>query len=69
MAIVQIILSVAIIALILLQQRSSGMTGLLGGTGEGVYQTRRGIEKTALRLTVILSVAFVAVALYQLLHS
>jgi protein translocase SecG subunit len=44
-AIVQIILSVVIITLILLQERSSGMSGLLGGSGEGYYQARRGMEK------------------------
>jgi protein translocase SecG subunit len=69
LAIFQIILSIAIITLILLQQRSAGTTGLLGGGGEGVYQTRRGMEKTAFYATIILSVLFVVLALYQLIHS
>ena len=68
-AIFQIILSVAIIALILLQQRSAGTTGLLGGGGEGVYQTRRGMEKMAFYATIVLSVLFIALALYQLIKS
>jgi protein translocase SecG subunit len=68
-AIFQIILSIAIITLILLQQRSAGTTGLLGGGGEGVYQTRRGMEKMAFYATIVLSVVFVALALYQLIHS
>lgn len=68
-AIIQIILSVAIVTLILLQQRSAGTSGLLGGGGDGVYQTRRGMEKMSFYGTIILSVVFVALALYQLLHS
>ena len=65
-AIIQILLSIAIITLILLQQRSAGGSGLLGGSGEGVYQTRRGMEKMAFRATIVLCVLFIALALYQL---
>lgn len=68
-AIIQILLSIAIITLILLQQRSAGSTGLLGGGGEGFYQARRGMEKTAFYATIVLSVVFVVLALYQLIHS
>jgi protein translocase SecG subunit len=65
-AIIQIILSVLIITLILLQERSSGMSGLMGGSGEGYYQARRGMEKLIFYSTIILSVAFVGLAVYQL---
>lgn len=66
LAIIQIVLSVAIIALILLQERSSGMSGLLGGGGEGYYQARRGMEKMVFYATIVLTIVFVALALYQL---
>jgi protein translocase SecG subunit len=65
-AIIQIILSVLIITLILLQERSSGMSGLLGGDGGGYYQARRGMEKLVFYASIVLSVAFVALAVYQL---
>lgn len=65
-AVVQIILSALIITLILLQERSSGMSGLMGGSGEGYYQARRGMEKLVFYATIVLSVAFVALAIYQL---
>jgi protein translocase SecG subunit len=65
-AIIQIILSVVIITLILLQERSSGMSGLLGGDGGGYYQARRGMEKLIFYATIVLSVAFVGLAVYQL---
>jgi preprotein translocase subunit SecG len=65
-AIIQIILSVVIITLILLQERSSGMSGLLGGSGEGYYQARRGMEKIIFYSTIVLAVVFVVLAIYQL---
>jgi preprotein translocase subunit SecG len=65
-AIIQIVLSVVIITLILLQERSSGMSGLLGGSGEGYYQARRGMEKFIFYSTIVLAVIFVALAVYQL---
>ena len=65
-AIIQIVLSVLIITLILLQERSSGMSGLLGGSGEGYYQARRGMEKIIFYSTIVLAVVFVALAIYQL---
>jgi protein translocase SecG subunit len=65
-AIIQIILAVIIITLILLQERSSGMSGLLGGSGGGFYQARRGIERVIFYSTIVLSIVFVLLALYQL---
>jgi len=65
-AIIQIILAVVIITLILLQERSSGMSGLLGGDGGGYYQARRGMEKTVFYSTIVLSVVFVFLAVFQL---
>ena len=65
-SIIQVVLAVAIIALILLQERSSGMSGLLGGDGGGFYQARRGMEKTIFYATIVLIVAFVALAVYRL---
>jgi protein translocase SecG subunit len=65
-AIIQIILSILIIVLILLQERSSGMSGLLGGDGGGFYQARRGMEKAVFYATIVLVVAFVVLAIYQL---
>lgn len=64
----QIIVSVALVVLILLQERSGGVSGLLGGgDGGGFYQTRRGFQKMAFYLTVICAVAFVGLAVAELL--
>jgi protein translocase SecG subunit len=66
--VIQIILAIIIIGLILLQERSSGMSGLFGGGGdEGYYQTRRGMEKFIFLATIVAAIIFVALAVWQLL--
>lgn len=65
-SIIQIILAVAIITLILLQERSSGISGLLGGEGGGYYQARRGVEKVIFYSTIALVIIFVCLAVYRL---
>ena len=59
---VQIIVSIAIIALILLQVKGSGLGNIFGGDG-GVYRTRRGVEKTMFQATVGLSIFFFVISL------
>ena len=63
--IITIILSIIITALILLQGRGAGLGSAWGGGGE-FYQTRRGVEKITLRLTVIFIVIFLAVSIANL---
>ncbi len=60
--IIQIILSITIITLVLLQAKGAGLGGIFGGDG-GVYRTRRGIEKTMYQATIGLSVGFFFMAL------
>jgi preprotein translocase subunit SecG len=62
----QIILATALIASILLQQRGTGLGGAFGGEVTA-YRSRRGIERTLFRLTVVLAVLFVAFNLLNLL--
>jgi preprotein translocase subunit SecG len=66
--VVQIIVSVALIAIILLQGKKGGVGGLLGGDS-GVYRTRRGLEKTLHNLTIILVVTFFITSLLNVLVS
>lgn len=55
--VVNIILSLGIVALILLQGKGAGLGSAWGGGGE-MYQTRRGVEKITMRLTYVLIVLF-----------
>ena len=67
LAIAQVIVSALIIILILLQERSGGFSGLLGGGEGAVYQTRRGLEKWIFGATIVLAIVFVGLAVWQLL--
>lgn len=62
--IIQIILSITIIFILLLQGKGAGLGGIFGGDG-GVYRTRRGVEKTLHQVTIALSVIFFVVALFS----
>jgi preprotein translocase subunit SecG len=61
-----VILAVALIAAILLQQRGTGLGGAFGGEVTA-YRSRRGIERTLFRLTIVLAVLFVVFSLLSLL--
>ncbi|MBI2028918.1 preprotein translocase subunit SecG [Candidatus Gottesmanbacteria bacterium] len=55
--VVQIIISVLLAVVILMQSQGSGMGASFGGGGE-FYRSRRGLEKLLMRLTIILAVIF-----------
>ena len=61
----QIVLSVALILIVLLQVRGGGLGGIFG-TPSGVYRTRRGLEKTLFRLTIALATVFLVISLLRL---
>ncbi len=65
--IIQITVSAVLVVLILLQERSAGLSGIMGGEGGAFYQTRRGLEKIIFIATIILSVVFIGLAVFQLL--
>ena len=68
LAIAQIIVSILLIVLVLIQERSSGLSGILGTGGEGgSYHTRRGLEKIIFWGTILLAVSFVGLAFANLL--
>jgi preprotein translocase subunit SecG len=62
----QMILAIALMASILLQQRGTGLGGAFGGEVTA-YRSRRGIERTLFRMTVVLAVLFVSFSLLNLL--
>jgi len=61
--IAQIILAIVVILAILLQVRGGGLGGIFG-TQTGMYRTKRGIEKTLFRFTIILIVIFILVSIF-----
>lgn len=61
--IIQIILSVVLIVGILMQSKTSGLSGAFGGddTG-GSFQTRRGLEKTIFHATLGIAILFAVIS-------
>ncbi|MBU1178941.1 preprotein translocase subunit SecG [Patescibacteria group bacterium] len=59
LAIIQIVISVLLVATILLQQQGAGLSGLFGGGGES-YHTKRGFEKILFISTIVLAFLFLA---------
>lgn len=63
--IIQIVLSILLAVLILIQSKGSGLSPLGGKIG--IYSTKRGIEKLFFNLTIILAVLFFVSSLVQLI--
>ncbi len=61
LSVAQIILSIALILVILLQVRGGGLGGIFG-QADTVYRTKRGVEKTLFQLTIVLTVLFVIIS-------
>ncbi|OLD33662.1 MAG: preprotein translocase subunit SecG [Chloroflexi bacterium 13_1_40CM_2_67_6] len=59
----QLIIAIAVATSILLQARGTGLSSTFGGESTA-YRSRRGLERTLFRLTVILIVLFVAISLW-----
>ena len=53
-----IIISIALIASVILQNKGVGLGGLTGSDTGGVFTARRGIEKTLFLITIGLAVVF-----------
>lgn len=63
--IANIVSSIVVVVLILLQGRGAGLGSAWGGGGE-MFQTRRGIEKVTLRLTVVFIIIFFVISIVNL---
>lgn len=66
---IQIILSVILITLILLQRTGAQVGGAFGGSDNfsSAFHTRRGAEKTLFTTTIIISILFAISALVSLI--
>lgn len=62
---IQIILSVVLILVILLQQKGAGLGGVFGGTSN-IYSTKRGIDKILFYTTIVVSILFFGFSLLRL---
>jgi protein translocase SecG subunit len=65
--IAQSIISALLVIVILFQQRGTALGSAFGGGGE-VYSTRRGFQKNLLWITVVLTIAFIVLAILNLAY-
>jgi len=63
--IAQIVVATALIIAVLLQVRGGGLGGIFG-TQTGMYRTKRGVEKTLFRFTIVLVVIFIIISIFAL---
>lgn len=63
---IQIVIAVALMASILMQHRGTSLGGAFGGEGN-VYRSRRGAEKFLFYVTIVLAIAFVGLAVVNIL--
>ncbi len=60
--IAQVVIAIAVGSSILLQARGTGLSSTFGGESTA-YRSRRGLERTLFRLTVVLIAVFVLISL------
>lgn len=63
-----IAISISLVAIILLQQKSSALGSMGGqdGGGDEITQTRRGAEKVLHQMTILLVIVFMGSAIYKM---
>ena len=64
--IIQLISAIALIIAILMQNRGSGLGSAFGGEGNA-YRSKRGIEKTLVKISIGLAIVFFVTAFINLL--
>lgn len=65
--IIQLVSAIALIIAILLQNRGSGLGSAFGGEGNA-YRSKRGIEKTLVKISIVLAIIFFVTAFINLLY-
>ncbi len=65
LSVTQIVLSIVLILVILLQVKGGGLGGIFG-QADSVFRTRRGLERRLFQLTIILVVLFLITAIITL---
>ncbi len=59
----QILIAIVVIAAVILQAKGAGLGNIFGGVGGESYRTRRGIERTLFRGTIVLMLVFVGMSI------
>jgi preprotein translocase subunit SecG len=60
--VLQIIIAIALTAVILLQAKGTGLGSTFGGQSQ-MYHTKRGVEKVVFTATIILAIIFIIISI------
>lgn len=63
----QLVVAISLIAAVLLQQRGQALGSAFGGSQDGFYATRRGLQKKLYWATIILGSLFIILSLANLI--
>ncbi|MDE2967217.1 MAG: preprotein translocase subunit SecG [Chloroflexota bacterium] len=62
--VIQILIALVVIGAVILQAKGAGLGNIFGGAGaESSYRTRRGLERTLFRGTIVLMLIFVGLSI------
>jgi preprotein translocase subunit SecG len=65
--IIQIASAIGLIIVILMQNRGSGLGSAFGGDGNA-YRTKRGVEKSLVKISIVLAIIFFVTAFINFLY-
>ena len=60
--IAQVLVAIALIIVVMMQVKGGGLGGIFGQS-DGVYRTRRGVEKSLFQITIVLAILFVVLSI------
>jgi len=61
--VIQLVVAILLMGAILVQNRSSGLSGAIGGQSGAIQTTKRGAEKIVFNATIVLGILFVVLSL------
>jgi preprotein translocase subunit SecG len=61
LCVAQLLVAIVLIITIFFQLHGGGFGGIFG-QADSVYRSRRGVEKTLMRLTIVLAIVFIVLA-------
>jgi preprotein translocase subunit SecG len=64
--ILNLLVALALLAMILVQAKGTGLSAVFGGEG-GMYRSRRGVEKLLHRATIVAAAAFMTLAVVNII--
>jgi preprotein translocase subunit SecG len=65
---VQLIVSVLLIVVVLMQAKGTNIGTVFGGGESSIYRTRRGLEKRLFQFTIALAVAFLVLSILSSIY-